>query len=53
MKNDWLKKLIEAYERGEILKGGIYYIEVAHDNDCPLLTGTGLCDCEAEVAVEH
>lgn len=51
MKNDWLRKVMEAYERGEIPKGGVHHIEVAHDDDCPLLAGTGPCDCDAEVDV--
>lgn len=53
MENNWLKKVIEAYERGELPKGGVYHLEVAHDDGCSLLAGTGPCDCEPELTPRH
>jgi hypothetical protein len=37
-------ELIERH-RGEMRPGGVYRVEVAHDDDCPGLLGTGICDC--------
>jgi hypothetical protein len=30
----------------EMKPGGIYNIVVEHEDDCPALAGTGVCDCD-------
>lgn len=46
-------KVIESSRRagseGRMPRGGVYVIDVLHDDDCPCLLGTGTCACDADV----
>lgn len=48
---DYLKKIAEMVKDGQIPKGGVQHIHIAHDDDCPKLTGKGSCNCEPEIRV--
>lgn len=41
--DDQLKELFEAINSG---KGGVFGLNVLHDDDCPLLNGGDTCTCE-------
>lgn len=49
----YLVALLAAIEAGAIVvePGAAVHVEVAHDDDCKLLSGRGACDCSPEVKV--
>lgn len=46
----YLTKLIELKESLG-LKGGVFDVDVFHDEGCALLRETGACDCDPDVQI--
>lgn len=46
---NYLAKLLEQIAARGIQGGEIIPVEVIHDDDCPLILGTGPCGCDPEV----
>lgn len=52
---NYIDKLLELLSKEQIKPGTICHVQIRHDDDCPILRGTGPCECEPDIKVhsEH
>ena len=48
----YLVKILALEAAGQIPRGKTSLVLVAHDDWCPLLTGTNLCACDPDVVIK-
>jgi hypothetical protein len=50
MDNNYIPAILKAItQAGGIKPGGLYHIDIQHDDDCDLLSGKGPCNCHPTV----
>lgn len=48
----YIDKILTQIDEGKVeVKPGLIHMEVLHDDQCPMLKGTGPCECDPEIKV--
>jgi hypothetical protein len=48
--NKYISKLISFAGEQKLQPGAIAHVQIAHDNNCPFLTG-GTCNCNVDISL--
>jgi hypothetical protein len=48
--NNYISKIIKFAGEQKLQPGAIAHVQIAHDNNCPFLTG-GTCNCNVDISL--
>ena len=46
------EKIAKLVVEGKFPKDGVHQMEVAHDDDCKLISRTGACNCDPDIYIK-